>query len=69
MSYKRYKSWSFKENMHQASCSFLLSASRHCGQPKKEPQFPTSGSLHISPSWRQASGQTVEFDEKESMGG
>ena len=55
--------------MHQASCSSLLSASRHCGQPKKEPQFPTSGSLHISPSWRQASGQTVEFDEKESMGG
>ena len=55
--------------MHQASCSSLLSASRHCGQPKKEPQFPTSGSLHISPSWRQASGQTVVFDVKESMVG
>ena len=55
--------------MHQASCSSLLSASRHCGQTKKEPQFPSSGSLHISPSWRQASGQTVEFDVKESMVG
>ena len=29
----------------------------------------TVGNLHKSPSWRQASGQTVEFDEEESMAG
>ena len=39
------------------------------GQPRKEWQFPAFGNLHKSPSWRQASGQTVEFDEEESMVG
>ena len=60
MSYKEIQRCSFKENMRQASCSSLLSANGHCGQPKKEPQFPTSGSPHISPSWR--------FDEESMVG-
>ena len=56
---------------NQASCSSLLSATGQwaLGQPRKESQFPAFGSLHKSPSWRQASGQTVEFDEEESMVG
>ena len=32
----------------QASCSYFLSTT---GQPRKEPQIPTSGSLRKSPSW------------------
>ena len=44
----------------QASCSYLPSTT---GQPRKEQQIPTFGSLHKSPSWRQVSGQT---DERES---
>ena len=56
---------------NQASCSSLLSATGQwaLGQPRKESQFPAFGNLHKSPSWRQASGQTVEFDEEESMVG
>ena len=52
--------------VHQASCSSLLSAT---GQPIKERQFPTFGSFHKQPSWRQASGQTVEGEGRESMVG
>ena len=52
--------------VQQASCSSLLSAT---GKPIKEQQFPTFGSFHKQPSWRQASGQTVEGEERESMVG
>ena len=47
MSYKEIQRRSFKEKMHQAWCSSLLSATGDCGQPKKEPQFPTSGSPQL----------------------
>ena len=43
MLYKEIQRWSFKENMHQASCSSQLSSTGHCGhctrQPKKKPHI------------------------------
>ena len=51
---------------YQASCNSRLSAT---GQPRKEQQLPTCGTPDKQPSWRQASGQTVEFEEKDSMVG
>ena len=47
----------------QSSCIYLLSTTR---QPRKEPQIPTFGSFHKSPSWRRVPGQT---DARESMVG
>ena len=39
------------------------------GQPIKEQQFPTFGSFHKQPSWRQACGQTVGGEGRESTVG
>ena len=63
IAYKNYKNTRIRKNADfiqedtgsesqisdvQASCSYFLSTT---GQPRKEPQIPTSGSLRKSPSW------------------
>ena len=77
IAYKNYKNTRIRKNADfiqedtgsesqisdvQASCSYFLSTT---GQPRKEPQIPTSGSLRKSPSWWWGEEGWVEELERE----